>query len=210
MGKTKGIQKTDQSTEEKIKAAARIVFLQKGFAATRTRDIADEAGINLALLNYYFRSKAKLFEIIMLETFAGFLQQLALIVNDEKTSLYEKVQCIAERYIDFIIQEPEIPTFLITEVRSNPRELLKRIPIRQTIRQSVFVAQYNEAVEQGEIAATNPLHFLINLIGLVVFPFIAKPMIMAGGNLDTTTFNVLMVQRKQWIPIWMKAMMKTQ
>jgi AcrR family transcriptional regulator len=55
----------DTTTEAKIKAAARVVFHKKGFAATRTRDIAEEAGINLALLNYYFRSKEKLFDIIM-------------------------------------------------------------------------------------------------------------------------------------------------
>ena len=58
---------TNLSTEEKFKEAARVVFTRKGYAATKTRDIAEEAGLNLALLNYYFRSKEKLFEIIMLE-----------------------------------------------------------------------------------------------------------------------------------------------
>ena len=53
------------STEEKIKAAARKVFMEKGYGASRTRDIAEEAGINLALLNYYFRSKEKLFNEII-------------------------------------------------------------------------------------------------------------------------------------------------
>ncbi|MDN3670454.1 helix-turn-helix domain-containing protein [Echinicola jeungdonensis] len=57
----------DDSTEGKIKTAARKVFQQKGFAAARTRDIAEEPGINLALLNYYFRSKGKLFDLIMME-----------------------------------------------------------------------------------------------------------------------------------------------
>ena len=64
--------KTDLSTEEKIKAAARKVFTQKGYSATRTRDIAEEAGLNLALLNYYFRSKEKLFELIMAEKMQQF------------------------------------------------------------------------------------------------------------------------------------------
>jgi len=61
----------DPSTEEKIKNAARVIFHSKGYAATRTRDIADEAGINLALLNYYFRSKEKLFETIRLQITQG-------------------------------------------------------------------------------------------------------------------------------------------
>jgi len=60
---TKKINKElDTSTEAKIKAAARVVFHKNGFAATRTRDIAEEAGINLALLNYYFRSKQNHYE----------------------------------------------------------------------------------------------------------------------------------------------------
>ena len=63
----------DSSTEEKIKAAARKVFTRKGFAATRTRDISEEAGINLALLNYYFRSKEKLFDLVMMENMQHFL-----------------------------------------------------------------------------------------------------------------------------------------
>jgi AcrR family transcriptional regulator len=60
---------TDKSTEEKIKQAARDLFQEKGFSATKTRDIAERSGINLALLNYYFRSKSKLFDFL----FGGFI-----------------------------------------------------------------------------------------------------------------------------------------
>ena len=76
----------DSSTEEKIKIAARHVFHIKGYAGTRTRDIAEEAGINLALLNYYFRSKEKLFEIVMMETLRDFLQSLTSVFNDMESS----------------------------------------------------------------------------------------------------------------------------
>ena len=75
--------KVDHSTEDKIKDSSRKLFTQQGFAATKTRDIAKEAGINLALLNYYFRSKEKLFEIVMLENLGHFFQGIAIIVNDE-------------------------------------------------------------------------------------------------------------------------------
>src|SRR3954468_13817719 len=92
----------DSSTEEKIKNAARSVFHKKGFAATRTRDIAEAAGINLALLNYYFRSKEKLFNLIMMETFSGFIKSIIIIFNDETTSLENKVETIASAYIDLL------------------------------------------------------------------------------------------------------------
>ncbi len=101
----------DLNTEAKIKNAARLVFHTKGFAATRTRDIAEEAGINLALLNYYFRSKEKLFDIIMLETLQGFFKSISTIFIDEQTSLEDKTERIVSTYIDLLIIEPQIPLF---------------------------------------------------------------------------------------------------
>ncbi|KAF2327684.1 TetR/AcrR family transcriptional regulator [Flavobacterium daemonense] len=201
--------KKDTTTEEKIKAAAKTVFYKKGFTATRTRDIAEEAGLNLALLNYYFRSKAKLFEIIMVETFAGFVGSVKIILNDDKTSLQQKVEIIADRYIDFIIAEPEIPTFILTEIRNNPDGLLKRLPIREILNDSVFIKQFQESVQKKIISEPNPLHFLMNLLGLVIFPFIAKPIVMGSRNLKTEEFHLLMQERKKKIPIWINTMFMT-
>src|ERR1700733_13708884 len=82
------------STEEKIKAAARKVFTQKGYAATRTRDIAEESGLNLALINYYFRSKEKLFDIIMVENMQLFVHSVIDLLNDTKTTLQEKIKVL--------------------------------------------------------------------------------------------------------------------
>ena len=62
----------DVSTEQKIREAARKVFQAKGMHGARMQDIADTAGINKALLHYYFRSKDQLFEAIFKEA----LQQL--------------------------------------------------------------------------------------------------------------------------------------
>ncbi|WP_460764642.1 TetR/AcrR family transcriptional regulator [Niabella terrae] len=207
MDDIKNTKKKDSSTEQKIKEAARTVFYKKGFAATRTRDIANEADINLALLNYYFRSKAKLFEIIMVETLHGFVERMAIILNDDNTTLDQKVQLVAEKYIDFIIKEPEIPTFIISEIRNNPHDLLRKLPIDQVINRSKFYAQYREAVKQGRITEHNPLQFLMNLIGLVIFPFVAKPLVMGIGHINYEEFISLMKDRKRKIPIWVKNMM---
>src|SRR3990170_3876838 len=96
------IKPIDPSTEEKIKEAARIIFTQKGFAATRTRDIAEAAGLNLALLNYYFRSKEKLFDIIMMESLQYFMKGIGEIVTNEESSLEDKVSGIVSHYIDML------------------------------------------------------------------------------------------------------------
>src|SRR3546814_7833693 len=79
------------STEEKIKEAARKVFTRKGYAAARTRDIAEEAGINLALLNYYFRSKEKLFHQVMIERMQELFGVLIPVMNDTSTALETKL-----------------------------------------------------------------------------------------------------------------------
>lgn len=208
--KSKGSSVSDLSTEAKIMAAARVVFYKKGFAATRTRDIAEEAGINLALLNYYFRSKAKLFDIIMLETVSGFIQNMVGVLNNEKTTLEEKIEEVVSRYIDVIINEPEIPTFIVTEIRNNPALLLEKLPIRHTLTESVFIRQYQEAVLKGKITEPNPLHFLMNMMGLIIFPFIAKPLLMGGNGIKEEAFNELMRERKKKIPVWIKAIMKVK
>lgn len=210
MAKKSETKKIDTSTEEKIKEAARTVFHKKGFAATRTRDIAEEADINLALLNYYFRSKAKLFEIIMVETLSMFINGMFTVLNDEKTSLEQKVELIASRYIDLLIKEPEIPIFIVSEMRNNPEGLLEKLPIREIILKSVLFEQHRDLVKAGIIAEPNPIHFLLNLLGLVIFPFLASPIIMASQNLKTQDFNALMQERKKLIPIWVKAMVQAK
>lgn len=202
--------KLDTTTEEKIKEAARSVFHKKGFAATRTRDIAEEAGINLALLNYYFRSKARLFEIIMLETISAFVQTMAMALNDEKTTLEEKIKQVATGYIDMIEKEPDLPIFMLSEIRNNPDLLLVKLPFKQVIMGSVFFRQHREAVVQGKITEPSPLHFLMNLIGLIMFPFIASPLLKRVGDLEDEDFNRLMQERKKLIPVWIEAIMKAK
>ena len=203
-------QSLDTNTEAKIKAAARAVFQRKGFAATRTRDIAEEAKINLALLNYYFRSKQKLFEIIMIEVLTGFLQNMAIAFNDATTTLDNKIQLVAEKYTDLFIAEPEIPLFVMSELRNHGAEILQKMPAINVILQSAFIKQYNEAVASGKITEPNPLHFLMNLLGLITYPFIGSPLFKKVGKLSDKQFDAMMRERKNLIPVWIKAMLKAR
>lgn len=196
------------TTEEKIKAAARTVFHKKGFAATRTRDIAEAANLNLALLNYYFHSKQKLFELIMVETLQGFYQDMGMVFNDETTELEEKIQLVCEKYIDLMIAEPQMPVFIMSEIRSHGAELLKKLPFADSILQSTFIRQYKQAVRHKRVKEPNPLHFLMNLTGLVVFPFINSPIIKKIGKLNDRQFNRLMQERKKLIPAWISDIIK--
>ncbi|PVD52400.1 TetR family transcriptional regulator [Terrimonas sp.] len=210
MAMKKEIKTLDTSTEEKIKEAARTVFHKKGFAATRTRDIAEEAGINLALLNYYFRSKEKLFNIIILETVTGFVQNMSMVLNDGRTTIEKKVEQIASNYIDFITKEPNIPIFMLSEMRNNASGLAEKLPIKQIVLNSIFFKQHQEAVAKGKITEPDPLHFLMNLLGLTVFPFLAKPLLQTVNGMNDAEFSKMMQERKKLIPVWIKAMMKAK
>lgn len=195
------------NSEERIKAAARKVFHQKGYAGTRTRDIAEEAGINHAMVNYYFRSKEKLFGIVMLETMTFFFKGVSTILNNENTSLEEKIEQVVANYIDLLLEEPELPTFMFNEVRANPEPFVANTPIIQALEHSVLAQQYAEAVAQGRITEPNLIHTVLNVISLVIFPFIAQPIFTALSRTDKEAYKTLMLERKKLIPQWIKAML---
>jgi len=199
----------DISTEIKIRNAARIVFHKKGFAATRTRDIAEEAGINLALLNYYFRSKEKLFQLIMLDTLASFMESMVLVYNDKSTSLEQKVVLLSTKYIDLLLVEPEIPLFLMSELRNNPAKLFEKINVKDMLLQSHLYKQIEEAMIDNKMPSQNSLHFLTNIMSLIMFPFIASPMLKMVGNMNDAEYLLLMEERKTLIPKWIKASILT-
>ena len=193
------------TTEEKIKQAATKLFIEKGFAATRTRDIAAEAGINLALLNYYFRSKEKLFDVVMEESLQLFLGGLEGILNDVNTVLKDKIAGISVHYIDLLKSHPDLPLFILTEIRANPSRLEANLNVKEMLKESNFYKQL-EATTQKKV---EPMHFLMNLLGLLVFPFISSPVLRGLNEQRKAEFDQLMEERKHWVPIWVEAMLKT-
>jgi len=193
------------STEEKIKEAARTVFMKKGYAATRTRDIAEEAGINLALLNYYFRSKEKLFEIVMMEKMQKLFGGLVGIINDESTTLEKKLEQLVNYYIDMLSSNPDLPIFVLSELRTNGDHLAKSLQAGNLLQHTALFKQLQ--VNRPDV---NPLHFVINILGTTIFPFVAKPMFQAVGNVSEKDFASLMDERRKLIPKWIRASLQTQ
>lgn len=187
------------STEEKIMEAARKVFLRKGYAGTRTRDITLEAGINHALLNYYFRSKQKLFEAIMQEKIVKFLGNLIPLVNDETTSPEQKIQLIVENYIEMLQQNPDLPIFVLSELQKGNFEAIPIVNVVKDISNSSFFRQV--AVARPDI---NPAHFFLTMVGMIIFPFVARPFVELSGLVSHSSFNAMMEERKILITSWMK------
>ncbi len=201
-------QQKDNCAEEKIKEAARKLFTQKGYSAVKTRDIAAEAGINLALLNYYFRSKEKLFEIIMFENLERFAKGIAIIMGDEQKTIDEKIEVIVNYYIDMLTQNPDLPLFVLNEMRRDSSRIPETIDNKVGPMRTHFMKQITDSMKAGDITPINPMHIMANMIGLIIFPFAARPMLEKLGRMNDNDFQCLMQERKKLIPIWLKAMMQ--
>ncbi len=199
----------EPGAEEKIKEAAKKVFLAKGYAATRTRDIAEEAGLNLALLNYYFRSKENLFHIVMMEKLQLFFNSMIAVFSNKELSLDGKIDTFVDRYITVLVQYPDLPIFIMSELHQRPQEFLKEMKVREVIQQSGLLQQIQERLKlsSGVMSTVHPIHFIMNITSLCVFPFIAKPIFQSLSGLEKEGFIALMEQRKVLVPIWIKQML---
>ena len=192
--------KIEQSTEDKILAAARKVFVAKGMAGARMQDIADEAGINKALLHYYFRNKEKLFEMI----FVSAAQKLFPRVNtifESDMPLFEKIEKFCEQYMDVMMENPYLPAFVLNEINQDPGTFLKKIWGKENLpRPQKFLEQIEREVKKGTIKKISPLHLLMNLISMTIFPFVAKSMFQFNMHLDELQYRSIMEQRKKEVP----------
>ncbi|MCB9343588.1 MAG: TetR/AcrR family transcriptional regulator [Lewinellaceae bacterium] len=194
----------DSSTEQKIKEAARKVFTMKGYAATRTRDIAEEAGINLALLNYYFRSKEKLFEEIMMERMQQMFGTILPILMDQKSTLENKIDLLSEHYIDMLQENPDLPIFILSELREHPGRIQQSIPVAAILEGSKFFQQIKEHNPK-----LHPIQFMMALLGMVVFPFAARPIFGQLPSVQEIGFEKLMEDRKKLVSGWAKTILNS-
>lgn len=192
------------STEEKILIAASKVFTQKGYAGTRTRDIAEEAGINLALLNYYFRSKEKLFQKVMLAKFQELFSEILPVLTDETTTLDFKIDKASETYFKILSNNPTLPLFIIGEIQKNSAGIRNSFPIEKVLKNSAIISQIKERKPNS-----NPFHYLFNFLGMTIFPFVAKPLFMSFELMDEASFQQFVEERKILVPLWMKTLLNT-
>lgn len=191
------------TTEEKILNAARKVFSQKGFSDARTRDIAQEAGINIALLNYYFRSKDNLVKIVIEEKFRELFDAIIPIVSNENIPLEEKIGRMVDHYYGVLTKNPDIPIFIFHEVRANNRVFEMMIQKARPLAQPVIEKQLAEM----RSTVTFP-NFIMNIVGLTMMPFISKPLLNATGVVSENEYSEFVINRKKNIVKWVMNTLK--
>lgn len=199
-----------EKSREKIQNAARELFEKRGFDGTSVDDIAKKARISKGLVYSYYESKEKLFEVVMYENFQRFVQDLMPVMGDEKASIDEIMERVVERYIEMLKKQPDLPTFIFNSIKSNNMPMSNKIGGKmREVRANFFNRVITSMKEEG-IEPMHAAHFMMNFMGLILFPFIARPMVMRSAELNAKEFDELMEERKKLIPKWIKAIRKTK
>jgi AcrR family transcriptional regulator len=183
-----------ESTENQILIAAREVFIVKGFEGTRMQEIADHAGINKALLHYYFRSKEKLFEAVFSEVAANLFPAMRQLLEAE-LGIREKLTFFIKIYLKALHENPFIPSFVINTLNSNPESFLKYIK-KAGIKPLLLQKQIDEEAARGVIRAIKAEHLVVNIIALCVFPFVARPIVQNIFEMNDEEYQAYLSARE--------------
>ena len=192
------VKKKDQSTEERILASAKKIFVEKGMAGARMQDIADDAGINKALLHYYFRSKEKLFEVIFKEAASRLFPTIVNILNAD-LPLFDKLRRFTNDYLEIVIENPYLPLFVLNEINKQPHAFSKKVFGNNRPPVHKLAEQIEKEIRKKTIRPISPAHLVMNMMSMCVFPFLGKPMIQLSMNIDDAQFRNLMEERKTLI-----------
>src|SRR4249919_1931996 len=202
-------------TEQQILDAAHAVFLRHGTAGARMQDIAAEAGVNQALLHYYFRSKERLSEAVFRRAAAQLLPKVIEAMASD-LSIEDKVARVVELELDHLLRVPYLPGYIISELHHHPervRQLISAVTgmTPKDVRPRVVTRlreQLDAGVRDGRFRPIAPDQFIVNLFSLCIFPFTARPMLMALLGLDQPGFVRFIGQRRDQLTAFVLGAMR--
>ena len=188
----------DLSTETKIKDAAKRIFITNGFNGCTSREIAKEAGINVALLNYYFKSKGQLFDVIISSVLKDFTLSIIDVLKN-KMSLVNKVRILIEKEYDFLSKHPEIPNFIINELGKKDKNFFECLDIATQFHETKIFQEVLDAQASGEMRKIELVSLMLLVMSNCHFPFMAKPMIKTIHSLEDSQYNEYLMVHKQYV-----------
>jgi AcrR family transcriptional regulator len=204
----------DGDTEQRILDAAHAVFVRRGTAGARTQEIAREAGVNSALLHYYFRTKERLAEAVF-QRAAGELLPAVIGILASDAPLEAKVEQVVELELRQLLNAPYLPGYILSELTHHPERVQQLFSSAAGISPAIVGArvfkvlrkQIDARVKAGRMHPVAPEQFAINLLALCVFPFAARPMVMALLGLDQSGFEQFIHRRrKELAPFFLRAL----
>lgn len=197
-------------TEQRIFSAASEVFEEKGYTGARMQEIADRAGINKALLHYYFRTKEQLFGSVFQVLLKKMFENIFSIFTRE-IPFKEKIRLFLDDHIEFLVKNPKLPIFLLNELSHNPAlaEGIKEMVNYQELRDLIYSRHAKELKGYG-IKKNDMPQLMVTVVSFSIFPFAARDMIkiMIPEIEDSKKFNAFMLNRKEFASNFVIAALK--
>lgn len=190
----------DASTRERLLDAAHVVFLRHGTAGARTQDIADAAGVNKALLHYYFGTKQALADAVFAREAQAFFPRIARIMGDDAMPIETKVHAFVREQIDFHTGRPYLAPYLAAELHADPTRLAAVLKRSGPPPIEVLDRQLAAAARRGEIRPITARHFMLHLMGMVVLPFVLRPAVSTMLALSADAFDTVIEERRRRVP----------
>jgi TetR/AcrR family transcriptional regulator len=185
-------------TEQLIKEKAKNLFFQKGFLNATTQEIADEAGINRALIHYYFRSREQMLEILLDETMREKKERIRSILSSN-LPFREKIALYIDVVVDYGLTYPYLENFIISEMARHP-DKLKEFCSKDKLRSSDLIREQLQAeIKKKNIAPISAEHFMVNLSALCHYPLLAKSVLQAIHGMTDSAYRKFLLERKRII-----------
>lgn len=167
-------------TEKLILRAAEREFIDKGFESARTTTIAEDAGVTHAMLHYYFRTKEKLFDTVLSTKVSEMRRVMLGFIDNEELPLLRRIELGVRRHFEFLMNNPQLPLFIINELRRKDSKVAKFMEISKDTAndiQASLQSAIDAAASKGECRRMDARTLMLDIISLNVAPFVGAPLI---------------------------------
>lgn len=190
-----------ESTRERaILAAAEEEFMTKGYSGAKTESIAKAAGVTHAMLHYYFRTKENLFNMVFYEKLGIMVQSIISSFQESDKPFLDKIKNVIENHFDFLVQNPNLPRFVINEIISKPERIdmvYERINGVATSAVAHLQDDLNQQIKAGKINDIQIADLLLDIVSINIFVFVAYPIISKVPLFMRISEEEFWKQRKQ-------------
>jgi TetR/AcrR family transcriptional regulator len=188
----------EAQTEKLIKEKAKILFFQKGFLNATTQEIADEAGVNRALIHYYFRSREQMLDMLLDETLQEKKDRVHGILSSS-IPFRDKIARYIDAVVDYGLTYPYLENFIISETARHP-DKVRNFCSKNPVKSSELIREQLEAeIKKKKIAPISAVHFMVNLVALCNYPLLAKSVLKTVHGMTDSTYKKFLSERKKII-----------
>ncbi|MDR6966736.1 AcrR family transcriptional regulator [Flavobacterium arsenatis] len=188
-------ERKDEATEVQIKNTAKRLFFGEGKFNATTQEIADAAGVNRTLINYYFRSRDKLFDLVFKDA-QEYEQKRTESIMFSELPFKAKIEEFIDESFLMAKEYPYMELYMVTQFNQGcyfkDEEGMDRMLKK-------FYEEFEVAMEEGLILKMEPIQFIINMISLISFPVAMRPLFQKTMHLDDKEYERILTDRKQII-----------